>query len=164
VELETTTLFSPNAVLQRERPVPVWGRANAGAHVRVEFAGQEKTATADARIEGDTVIVSAPTVPKPQGVRYAYEDLPSQGATLCDVAGNPAAPFRTDDHLIVTGANLDPSAEVLRFDPRKDLGIEDPRLPRILIIGDSSLRDNSWSKMGPRFYRSDWASRGDDLS
>ena len=141
---------------------------------------------ADAKLEGDTVIFSAPTVPQPQGVRYAYEDLPSQGATLCDGAGNPAAPFRTDEHLSVTAKNLDPSAEVLRFDPRKDLGIEDPRLPRILIIGDSisghylygvrermrgkanvigesSMRDNSWAKMGPRFYRSDWASKGDDL-
>ena len=31
------------------------------------------------------------------------------------------------------------------------------------VIGESSLRDNSWAKMGPRFYRSDRASKGDDL-
>ena len=141
---------------------------------------------AEAKIEGDTVVVSAPTVSQPQGVRYAYEDLPSHGATLCDRAGHPVAPFRTDEHPTVTGRNLDPGAGVLRFDPRKDLGVEDPRLPRILIIGDSisghylygvrermrgkanvigeaSMRDNSWHKMGPRFYRSDWASKGDGL-
>ena len=141
---------------------------------------------ADAKIEGDTIVVSAPTVPSPQGVRYAYEDLPSQGATLCDGAGNPASPFRTDDHLTVTGKNLDPSAEVLRFTPRADLGMEDPRLPRILIIGDSisghyltgvrermrgkaniigesSMQKGTWASMGPRFYRSDSASKGDDL-
>ena len=141
---------------------------------------------ADAKIDGDTVVVSAPTVPQPQGVRYAYEDLPSQGATLCDGAGNPAAPFRTDDHLTVTGKNLDPSAEVLRFTPRADLGMEDPRLPRILIIGDSisahylpgvrermrgkanvigesSMNKGTWASMGPNFYRSDMASKGDGL-
>lgn len=141
---------------------------------------------ADAKIEGDTIVVSAPTVPRPQGVRYAYEDLPSQGATLCDGAGNPASSFRTDDHLTVTGKNLDPSAEVLRFTPRADLGMEDPRLPRILIIGDSisghylpgvrermrgkanvigesSMQKGTWASMGPRFYRSDSASKGDDL-
>jgi len=141
---------------------------------------------ADAKIEGDTVIVSAPTVPNPQGVRYAYEDLPSQGATLCDGAGNPAAPFRTDDHLTVTEKNLDPAAEVLRFTPRADLGMEDPRLPRILIIGDSisahylpgvrermrgkanvigesSMNKGTWASMGPNFYRSDMASKGDGL-
>jgi sialate O-acetylesterase len=69
---------------------------------------------ADARIEGDTVIVSAPGLSKPDGVRYAYEDLPSRGATLTDAEGAPAAPFRTDTHLSVTGLNLDPGAEVLR--------------------------------------------------
>jgi sialate O-acetylesterase len=36
-------------VLQRDRPVPVWGWADAGAAVRVEFSGQSKTATADAQ-------------------------------------------------------------------------------------------------------------------
>jgi hypothetical protein len=92
---------------------------------------------ADAKIEGDTVVLSAPTVPNPEGVRYAYEDLPSRGATLTDGQGHPAAPFRTDTHLSVSGANLDPGAQVLRYTSRADLGMEDPRLPRILIIGDS---------------------------
>ena len=36
-----------HAVLQRGKPVPVWGRAAAGAEIAVEFAGQNKTATAD---------------------------------------------------------------------------------------------------------------------
>lgn len=141
---------------------------------------------ADAKIEGATVIVSAPTVSMPQGVRYAYEDLPTQGATLCDAAGHPAAPFRTDQHLSLTGKNLDPAAEVPRFNRRTDLGMEDSRLPRILIIGDSisghylelvreqmlgkanvigesSMIKGTWTSMGPRFYRSDAASRGDEL-
>ena len=147
---------------------------------------------ADTKIEGDTIIVSAPTVPKPQGVRYAYEDLPSRGATLIDGEGHPAAPFRTDTHFALTDLNLDPSAEVLRYTPRTDFGMEDPRLPRVLIIGDSisghylpGLRElmrgkanvvgessmssrfppetYRWSKLGPRFYRSDAASKGDDL-
>jgi sialate O-acetylesterase len=141
---------------------------------------------ADAKIEGDTVILSAPTVPNPDGVRYAYEDLPSRGATLTDALGNPAAPFRTDTHLSVSGANLDPGAQVLRYTPRADLGMEDPRLPRILIIGDSisghylyevrelmqgkanvigesSMNKGTWASMTPNFYRSDQASKGDNL-
>jgi sialate O-acetylesterase len=141
---------------------------------------------ADAKIEGDTVVLSAPTVPNPEGVRYAYEDLPSRGATLTDGQGHPAAPFRTDTHLSVSGANLDPGAQVLRYNPRADLGMEDPRLPRILIIGDSisghylyevrelmqgkaniigesSMSKGTWASMGPHFYRSDSASKGDNL-
>jgi sialate O-acetylesterase len=49
---------------------------------------------ADARIEGDTVVVSSPTVPRPIHVRYAWQAYPK--ATLYNEAGLPAVPFRTD--------------------------------------------------------------------
>ncbi len=42
-------IFQDNMVLQREKPVPVWGWASAGAKVEVSFAGQKKEATADER-------------------------------------------------------------------------------------------------------------------
>ena len=41
-------LFSDHAVLQREQPVPVWGRATAGEKVTVAFRGQSLAATAGA--------------------------------------------------------------------------------------------------------------------
>jgi sialate O-acetylesterase len=40
-------LFQDGAVLQREKPVPVWGKTDPGGNVSVSFAGQTKTATAD---------------------------------------------------------------------------------------------------------------------
>jgi sialate O-acetylesterase len=40
-------LFKDGAVLQREMPVPVWGKAAAGEEVTVEFVGQKKSAVAD---------------------------------------------------------------------------------------------------------------------
>ncbi|MBQ9431966.1 MAG: hypothetical protein IJU44_10495 [Kiritimatiellae bacterium] len=46
--VELGTPFSDNMVLQRDRAVPVWGRADAGEKVTVAFAGQAKTAIADA--------------------------------------------------------------------------------------------------------------------
>ncbi|HOM99068.1 MAG TPA: sialate O-acetylesterase [Acidobacteriota bacterium] len=49
---------------------------------------------ADARIEGDTVIVSSPEVPEPVAVRYAWADNPV--CNLYNNAGLPAVPFRTD--------------------------------------------------------------------
>ena len=48
VELKFAHIFSDHAILQRDQPVPVWGWADAGAVVTVEFAGQTKNATADA--------------------------------------------------------------------------------------------------------------------
>lgn len=44
--IELGAPFRDNAILQRERPVPVWGWCKPGATVTVEFAGQKKTATA----------------------------------------------------------------------------------------------------------------------
>lgn len=50
---------------------------------------------ATARIEGSEVVVSAPEVPHPEAVRYAWAGNPA--ATLYNKAGLPAIPFRTDD-------------------------------------------------------------------
>lgn len=55
---------------------------------------------ADARIEGDTVIVSSDRVPQPVAVRYAWADNPT--CNLANGAGLPAAPFRTDDFAALT--------------------------------------------------------------
>ena len=55
---------------------------------------------ADARIEGDAVIVSSQSVPDPKVVRYAWQANPE--ATLFNGAGLPAAPFRTDDQPWIT--------------------------------------------------------------
>jgi sialate O-acetylesterase len=55
----------------------------------------KKFVWADARIEGDQVIVSSPDVPAPQYVRYAWADNP-EGANLYNKEGLPASPFRTD--------------------------------------------------------------------
>lgn len=50
---------------------------------------------ADARIDGDQVIVSSDKVPSPVAVRYAWADNPT--CNLYNGAGLPASPFRTDD-------------------------------------------------------------------
>ncbi len=45
-ELTVCNVFSDHMVLQREKPVSVWGRADPGDQVSIEFAGQTATATA----------------------------------------------------------------------------------------------------------------------
>lgn len=54
---------------------------------------------ADAKIVGDTVIVSSPNVAQPVAARYAWQANPA--ATLFNAAGLPAVPFRTDDWAFV---------------------------------------------------------------
>ena len=48
-ELVPAPLFNHGMVLQRDRAVPVWGRADAGADVTVSFAGATVTGKADAK-------------------------------------------------------------------------------------------------------------------
>ncbi len=57
---------------------------------------------ADARIEGETVIVSSPKVSKPVAVRYAWADNPI--TNLYNRVDLPASPFRTDDWPGVTAS------------------------------------------------------------
>jgi sialate O-acetylesterase len=51
---------------------------------------------ADASIDGDTVLVSSPAVPKPIAVRYAWAMWAAPWANLFNMDGLPALTFRTD--------------------------------------------------------------------
>jgi sialate O-acetylesterase len=50
---------------------------------------------ADAKIVGNTVVVSSKVVPDPVAVRYAWGSYPENN--LINEAGLPASPFRTDN-------------------------------------------------------------------
>ncbi len=50
---------------------------------------------AQAKIDGDSVVVWSPEIPKPVAVRYAWADNPT--CNLYNQTGLPASPFRTDD-------------------------------------------------------------------
>lgn len=56
---------------------------------------------ANARIEGNTVVISSPDVPKPVAARYAWSADPD--CNLFNQAGLPASPFRTDDWPVNDG-------------------------------------------------------------
>ena len=48
-EVKLASPFTDHMVLQCDQKVPVWGTADAGEKITVEFAGQKKSATADAK-------------------------------------------------------------------------------------------------------------------
>ncbi|MEE3260060.1 MAG: hypothetical protein VX293_12700 [Candidatus Latescibacterota bacterium] len=47
-ELRRPAVFGDHMVLQRDQPLPVWGWADPGAEVTVEFLGQTAHTSADA--------------------------------------------------------------------------------------------------------------------
>jgi sialate O-acetylesterase len=71
--------------------------AKGGSLADFEVAGADQHfVAAQARIDGDVVIVHSDSVPAPVAVRYAWSDYPA-GVNLYNAAGLPAAPFRSDD-------------------------------------------------------------------
>jgi sialate O-acetylesterase len=70
--------------------------AKGGDLKTFEIAGADKKfVAAKAKIDGDSIIVSAPGLTGPVAVRYAWNRWP-EGCNLYNADGLPAAPFRTD--------------------------------------------------------------------
>jgi len=86
-EVKLASPFTDHMVLQREMKVPVWGVADAGAQVTVEFAGQKKSATAGAdgqwRVTLDPLAASAE--PRDFAVSSVNRESKSQNLKLTDV-------------------------------------------------------------------------------
>ena len=83
-------IVGKKAGLQATQEVP------DGTLQRFAIAGKDrKWHWAEARIEGQTVVVTSPEVTSPVAVRYAYSMNPA-GANLYNREGIPASPFRTD--------------------------------------------------------------------
>jgi sialate O-acetylesterase len=78
---EPAALFQDHAVLQRDKPVPVWGRAAPGEHVTVSFAGQAVGATAGP--DGRWITVLAPLAASSSGADITIAG--STAVTLHDV-------------------------------------------------------------------------------
>jgi sialate O-acetylesterase len=72
--------------------------ARGGELQGFEIAGENgRFVSANARIDGTTVVVSSAQVPEPQYVRYGWANAPS--LNLFNSAGLPASPFTTEDAI-----------------------------------------------------------------
>jgi sialate O-acetylesterase len=76
---------------------------SGGALTGFLIAGADKQwKAAEAKIVGETVVISSPEVAQPVAARYAWKDWPEY--SLANGAGLPASPFRTDDWAVPTAA------------------------------------------------------------
>ncbi len=97
---------------------------------------------ADAKIEGDTVLVSSGQVSSPVAVRYGWSDNPT--CNLFNAEGLPASPFRTDDFLAAAASPQAP--------PKSPTTATASSKPNILLIladdmGWGDLRCHGNSKL-----------------
>lgn len=72
--VQVSKVFSSNMVLQRDRPVPVWGLAEPGEAISVDFAGQSLKTVADAKGEWSVTL-------KPMKVSREGRDMVVAGST-----------------------------------------------------------------------------------
>lgn len=70
-EFRAGSLFNSNMVLQRDRPLPVWGRAKPGARVTLRFAGQTRSATTDAKGQWSVLLAALPASAEPRTMELA---------------------------------------------------------------------------------------------
>ena len=81
---------------ERKKQLEPTQPAENGKLQRFAIAGADKVwHWAEAKIDGQSVVVSSENVSKPVAVRYAYTMNPT-GANLYNKEGLPASPFRTD--------------------------------------------------------------------
>ena len=76
-EVTLAPLFRDGGVLQRERSVPVWGRAIAGKSVSVTFNGQAQTTTADASGRWQITLAAMPASAVGQTMTVTEEGSPA---------------------------------------------------------------------------------------
>ena len=119
-----------NAVRLRFRHVDGGLMSKGGPLKGFSIAGADgKFVWADARIEGDQVVVSHASVSHPKIVRYAWADFPNN-ATFYNAANLPALPFRTDGPAI-------PAPAIARRDK-----------PAVFFVGDSTVKNSGKGLLG----------------
>ena len=104
-QLTIASPFTDHAVLQRDRPVPVWGTADAGATVTVAFAGQVKQAVADSSNHWKIVLDAMPASsnPRKMTVSSSIGNQPASEAQIISQGeiANKVSVSSTIDNVVV---------------------------------------------------------------
>lgn len=73
-QVRPASIFDNNMVLQRDKPVKVWGQADPGEEIKIEFAGQIKTTTANALGEWATYLDIMAANAEPQDMKVSGKE------------------------------------------------------------------------------------------
>ncbi len=100
-EAAFASVFGDHMVLQRERPVRAWGRADAGAELRVTLAGHVRETVADADGRWSVTLPALPAggphrieLAGPDGAAQSIDDVLVGEVWLCSGQSNMEYPVR----------------------------------------------------------------------
>ena len=102
-----SAIFSDHVVVQREKPVPVWGWAEPGENITVQFGGQKKTTVADANGRWMTKLDPMGASPEPRkliahaqtaGYTSSLRDVLVGDVWLCSGQSNMNVPVKNSEN------------------------------------------------------------------
>lgn len=105
-ELKLAALFSDHMVLQREKPVSVWGWADADEKLTVEFGGQKKAAAADASGKWQVKLDPLPASVEPRTLLVQSAELAGFVVAGSDKQWKPARARISGSKVIVSSAEV----------------------------------------------------------
>lgn len=121
--LELAAPYTDHMILQRDKPVAVWGLAAPGDHITVEFAGQKKSTTADARGDWWLKLDPLPASAEGREFKVTKPSAPAESLTLTDVLVGEVW-FPSGQSNMVWVANKSACAGLA-----KELAASDPEVP-----------------------------------
>ena len=148
VGLSVSNLFQSNMVLQRDKPIALWGRATAGAEVTLGFAGGRAAAMAgdDGRWRVELPALPASTEPRDLVVESAGERLTLENVLMGDVwvlGGQSNMEFELakveNGALEIASANYDQLLRILTVPYGKDGRMRESFPPRVERLVQASL-------------------------
>jgi len=154
--LTVNALFSDHMVLQRNRPVPVWGTDEPGAVVRVEFAGQTSEGIAGGEGLWRVELIPMKESTSPQALKVTsslqsepvvFSDILIGDVWLCGGQSNMATLMK--DYLIWNEVEQGFSNDQVRLFKLKQGGVESEEPGRKIVI--DPFFNNSWQACSPRF-------------
>ena len=153
-ELQLNEMFTDNMVLQRNQQVPVWGTADPGAKVTVEFAGQKKTAVADSSKHWKITLDPMPASSdgRPFQVSSFEFQVSRSNVLIGDVwlcAGQSNMATLMKKYLLWDTVKEDFSNDQVRLFKIKEGGVGSPEATQKLVI-DPFYKD-SWQICSPEF-------------
>ncbi len=83
-EFRMGSLFNNSMVLQRNKPVPIWGHGKPQEVVSVEFSGQKKSATTDANGKWEVVLNPLQVSAEPRSMKVS-SSIPDHHIELSDI-------------------------------------------------------------------------------
>jgi sialate O-acetylesterase len=145
-EVSLAPLFRSGGVLQREKPVPVWGRAIAGKSVTVTFGGQTKVTTADAVGRWQVSLAPMPASAEPQVLSVTEAGSPAVKVSDLLVGEVWIASGQSNMEMLVSQSRQEDQAEAA-VGPVPLVRLF--TVPRVLSHSRQETMTGSWSPATP---------------